>query len=296
MSASATDGTTAIHDIGYRHYSGPRLGQGYLVRSLILDGVRGAYGIGRAPRSKVMPFILFGLTTMVALIFAVLAATTEAPLELGYSEFGLSLQMLVVIYAAGQAPALVSRDLRHGVMPLYFSRPLRRVNYVLAKLVAMTIALWFFISVGVLVLYAGALLADQPFWSNTGLMARGLLSSLLQALVTAMISLVVAAYLPQRGLGVTIVIAVYLLTQIVANVVAGVAVYNDSTAGQGYALLASPFLLVAAVQHWLFHVDSGIDQYPPGAIGVVTGMTVFVAVLAGCWLALQRRYLKAVAS
>ena len=41
----------AIHDIGYRHYDGARLGASYIRRSLFVETLRGAYGLGRSARS-----------------------------------------------------------------------------------------------------------------------------------------------------------------------------------------------------------------------------------------------------
>ncbi|MFN8077918.1 MAG: ABC transporter permease subunit [Kineosporiaceae bacterium] len=286
--------TTAIHDIGYRHYDGARLAQGYLTRSLIVDGLRAAYGIGRAGKAKVMPFVLVGCMLLVALVVAVIAATTKSAPGLGYSEFGLQMQVLVVLYAAGQAPTLVSRDLRHGIMPLYFSRPLRRGRYVLSKVVAMTVATFVFVAVPVLVVYAGALLADQAFWSNTGNLGRGLVATAIQAVVVALIALTVAAYLPQRGLGLTIAIAVYIVTTIVFGVLTGVLLGTDHEAEAGWAVLASPYTTVAAVQHWVLRVESTLPFNPPGWQGGAAATALLIVVLLGCWVALQRRYRKAV--
>ena len=63
MSEPAVPATNAgeIHDIGYRHYDGPRLGAGYIQRSLFLETLRGTYGLGRAARSKIVPFALLAV-------------------------------------------------------------------------------------------------------------------------------------------------------------------------------------------------------------------------------------------
>ena len=39
--------TSIIHDIGYRHYEGRRLGRGYVLRSLYVHNLRAAFGLGR---------------------------------------------------------------------------------------------------------------------------------------------------------------------------------------------------------------------------------------------------------
>ena len=47
---------------------------------------------------------------------------------------------LLPIFVAAQAPELVVNDLRHRVLPLYFSRPIGRYDYAAAKLVALASA------------------------------------------------------------------------------------------------------------------------------------------------------------
>ena len=64
---------------------------------------------------------------------------------------------MVTIFIAAQAPELVSRDLRSHVLPLYFSRPIRRGDYPLAKYIALTAALLLLIEVPLLVTYVGTI-------------------------------------------------------------------------------------------------------------------------------------------
>ena len=42
----------------------------------------------------------------------------------------------MLIFVAIAAPNLVSADLRNHTLPLYFARPIRRLDYPLAKLIA----------------------------------------------------------------------------------------------------------------------------------------------------------------
>ncbi len=67
-----------IHDIGFRHYDGPRLGRGYLLRSLYVESLKGAFGLGRSAKSKVMPILLLVAITLPALIIALVAGLTSA--------------------------------------------------------------------------------------------------------------------------------------------------------------------------------------------------------------------------
>ncbi len=51
-----------------------------------------------------------------------------------YDFYPFQLQAPLAIFLAAQAPELLSRDQRYQVLPLYFSRPIGRSDYALAKL------------------------------------------------------------------------------------------------------------------------------------------------------------------
>ena len=72
-----------IHDIGYRHYDGPRLGRGYVQRSLFTETLRGSYGLGRAARTKVVPMLLLAAMCVPALVLVVVATVTGGGLPVG---------------------------------------------------------------------------------------------------------------------------------------------------------------------------------------------------------------------
>ena len=73
--ALATEREGAIHDIGYRHYDGPRLGASYIWRSLFVETLRGAYGLGRSARTKVMPFLLLAVMVLPAVVIGIVTST-----------------------------------------------------------------------------------------------------------------------------------------------------------------------------------------------------------------------------
>ena len=138
---SAGERAGVIHDIGYRHYDGPRLGESYVQRALFTDSLRGAYGLGRSARSKVMPMLLLAVMCLPAVVMVVVTSMIRADeLPVAYRDYPFEFQVVVAIFVAGQAPVLVSRDLRYRVVPLYFARPLGRTAYVRAKLGAMLVA------------------------------------------------------------------------------------------------------------------------------------------------------------
>lgn len=188
---------TRIHNIGYRHYDGPRLGRAYARRSLFSQSLRGAYGLGRSAKSKVLPMLLFVVMCVPALIMVAVAVTTKLKdLPVDYTRYAILLQAVIGLYLASQAPQSVSRDLRFKTVPLYFSRPIERGDYVLAKFAAMTSALFALTAAPLIVLYVGALLAKLDFAEQTKGFAQGLVSVALLSLLFAGIGLVVSAVTP----------------------------------------------------------------------------------------------------
>ena len=283
--------TGAIHDIGYRRYDGPRLSPAYIRRSLAVQSLRGAYGLGRSARSKVMPLLLLAVMTVPALIVSavvILGNADEMPLE--YASYAVHLSVVVVIFVASQAPQSVSRDLRFRVVALYFSRPLSRHGYVQAKLAAMSAAIFVLLAVPLLVLYAGALLAQLPLWTNTRDLLAGLAGAVLFAVVLASVGLLIAALTPRRGMGVAAIVAVLLVAAGVSGAVQGISQDQGNDTLSGWAGLISPFGIVDGVQVWAFGATSSVVEGPPGTVGGPVFALVAVALVAACYALLVRRY------
>jgi ABC-2 type transport system permease protein len=282
-----------IHDIGYRHYEGPRLGRRHIVWALYTDTLRGAYGFGRAARSKVVPLSLFALMCLPALIMAIFAAVTKAKeLPLGYDEYVFQLQMLVTVFLAAQAPVVVSRDLRFRVVPLYLSRPLRRDDYVLAKLAAFGTAVLVLLAAPLTILLAGALLAKMPVVDQFRGYLPGLGGAVMFAVVLSVIALVIAAMTPRRGLGVAAIVTVLVVLSGIFGIALDIAAESGAGAAAGYFGLGSPFSLVQGVQSWVLRTDSPLPEGPPGTVGGAVFTAVAVAIVAGGWGLLALRYRK----
>lgn len=288
-----SENSGVIHDIGYQHYDGARLGRQYITRALYLDSALGAYGLGRSAKSKIVPMLLFAVMCVPAFIIAVIAAVTDASqLPADYTSYLLNVQVLVAIYVASQAPASVSRDLRFRVVSLYFSRPLRRIDYVLAKYAALTTALFLFIATPLTIMFAGSLLAELPIDEQVPDYLRSLTGGLIAALVLAGIGLVIAAVTPRRGLGVAAIITVLLVLAGVGGVIQGIADDEGKDTVAGYAGLISPFTLVDGVQAAVLGAESALPAEPPGTTGAIVFVLVTVAIIAGCFGALLMRYRK----
>jgi ABC-2 type transport system permease protein len=285
--------TGVIHDIGFRHYDGPRLGRSYLLRSLYLESLKGTYGLGRSAKSKVMPALMLVAMTLPALIIALVAGLTNADsLPLAYTAYAYDLQIVIAVFVAAQCPVSVSRDLRFRVMPLYFSRPLSRSDYVVAKMAAMTSALFVLIALPVVVLYAGALLSGLPFWAQTRGALCGLVGAALFAAVLAGIGLVIASITPKRGFGIAAIIAVLVVLTLVGGILQQLTLDGGHRSLAGYFGVISPFDLVDGVETWLFGGDSNSLIGPPGNLGGVVFVLIAVGLVAASYITLQVRYRK----
>lgn len=284
----------AIHDIGYRHYDGPRHGARYIQRSLFVETLRGTYGLGRSARSKVMPFLLLGLMVLPAVVMGIITSyvgLTAVPVP--YTDYVMLVQLVVTIFVGSQSPAVMSRDLRFRVASLYFCRPLSRRQYVQAKLAGMTVALFILMGLPVTLLFCSALLAELPLDEQVPDYLRAMAGVAIHAVVLAAVGLLVAALTPRRGLGVAAVVAVLLVLSGMELTVRGLASAFGNDTFLGYTGLISPYTLVDGVVTGALGADSSGGQAPPGALGTVLFTLVTVVLLAACYSALVARYRKA---
>ncbi|WP_319463934.1 ABC transporter permease [Micromonospora sp. RTP1Z1] len=241
--------TGVIHDIGYQRYTGPRLGRRHVFGALYLHGLRTAFGLGRTAKAKIFPWLVVGVVTLVA------AGVTAVRSQIGqvvmtYAQFADAMSWLVIFFVAVAAPELVSRDLRSGVLPLYFSRPLPRGDYALAKLLALVTALWLLLGGPQLVMFLGAAFTTKTgmrgVWNELLDLLPGLLYAGLWAVVFASIGLLVASLTGKRAFAAGGIVAVFLMT---TPIVATLSVMPSRTVNE-LALLASPPTLVQGVGVW----------------------------------------------
>lgn len=208
--------------------------------------------------------------------------------------YAVYLQVVIGLYLAAQAPQSVSRDLRFKSVPLYFSRPIERVDYVASKFAAMAAALFILTGVPLLILYIGALLAKLDFLDQTKGLGQGLVAVVLLSLLFAGIGLVVSAVTPRRGFGVAAVIAVLTIPYGAVSAVQGIAFVQGNESAVGWLGLFSPITLIDGVQSTFL---GGSSSFPNG-LAPTTGagfvyLLVTLAVIVGCYGLLMRRYRKA---
>jgi ABC-2 type transport system permease protein len=285
---------TRIHDIGYRNYDGPRLGRAYARRSLYSQSLRGAYGLGRSVKSKVLPMLLFAVMCVPAAIMVAVAVATKAKeLPVEYTRYAILMQAVISLYVASQAPQSVSRDLRFKTVPLYFSRPIETADYVRAKYAALASAMFILTAAPLLVLYVGALLAKLDFAHQTKGFAEALVSVALLSLLFAGIGLVIAAVTPRRGFGIAAVIAVLIISYGAVSTLQAIADARNNTGAIPWIGLFSPVTLIDGVQTAFL----GATSSAPGGVGPGTGegivyVLAVLGLIAAAYGLLLRRYKK----
>ena len=285
-----------IHDIGYRHYEGPRPGRAAIIRALGWHSLRSAFGIGRGAKAKIIPVIAFSLMCLPAVVNAVAVARGGKRI-VDYDTYIFQLRVLVmIIFVAAQAPELVSRDLRSHVLPLYFSRPLRRLDYPLAKLGAFILACLALLEIPLLLLYVGTVSQAHgggAIWAQTRALIPGLLVGLAWAVLLASIGLVLASLSGRRAYATGSIAICFFLSWALAGLLRGVTSENGMGAGAGARLsgLVSPFTVLDGLRQWLGGTSPG-PLPPPGDLGVLYGV-LFLLMLAAAVGGLAARYRKA---
>ena len=315
--AAASDGGV-IHDIGYRRYDAERYGRPGIVAALTWHSFRAAFGLGRGAKAKIVPLVALIALCLPAVLSA-FAMSRGNPRLVDYDTYSPPLRDIVMtIFVAVQAPELVSRDLRSRVLPLYFARPIKTIDYPLAKYLAFTAACLVMTEVPLLLLYGGSIAnvhGGAAVWAQTRALIPGLLVGLMWAVVLAAVSLFLASLSGRRAFATGAVAITLLLTFTLAEILlqveaptqsAQVQIANNGAVGQKLihvvvaapsladkvAGLFSPFTLFDGVRMWLGGTDPADNVLNPGGFGVVYAL-VLVIITALCLAGLAARYRKA---
>jgi ABC-2 type transport system permease protein len=286
------DTAGVIHDIGYQRYAGARLGRRYVFGSLYLHGLRAAFGLGRSAKAKIFPWFLVGVMGLTAIIVTAVKAQIGETI-LTYTQFADAMSWLTIFFVAVVGPELASRDIGTGVLPLYFSRPLRRSDYAFARLAALVSAVFLLLGGPQLLMFLGNAFATadgmKGVWNELTDLLPGLAYAGIWALVYAGVALLIASLTGKRAFGAGGIVAVFLMT---APIVATLLALPSQTAND-LAGLASPASIVQGTGVWLFRDqlitsdDVGGDFI--GDFGPLYGATAALLV-AGCVLLLLARY------
>ncbi|HEU5324639.1 MAG TPA: ABC transporter permease subunit [Candidatus Limnocylindria bacterium] len=289
MSASPETAGT-IYDIGYRHYDGPRLGRRGAVSAIVRAGLRALFGLGRSGRAKILPWGTLALALLPAVIAVAIRVLAGDIIELySYDNYLWEIGALLPIFLAAQAPELVVNDVRHSVLPLYFSRPISRLDYVLAKGGALALALLSITLLPVLLLFLGRVLAAEDivaaFGDEAGSLVKIVGNALLHAVVLASIGLAICAVAGRRAYAAGAVLALFLIGGVVSA-----SFQEQGGALADWAPFVNPLSILDGTREWLF---GGVSPNSPVRAADVPGPMYAVAtliLLGVSWAVLAVRY------
>ena len=292
----------SIYDLGYQRYDGPRLGRLAAAGALLGQTLRAAYGIGRGGKAKVIPFGLLVLAVLPALLAVGIAALIsqagpagnglENASPISHATYHGLTATLVMLFCAAQASELFGRDQRYGVLPLFFSRAITRIDYALARVGGLFLALFAITMLPQLVLTVGSVLAASD--PVTGVVEeaadvpRYLLQSALTAGLLAGVASVIAAWTPRRAYATAAIIAVFIIPPIIVTLVARLGVGDLAQ----LLVLASPADILDGTNAAIF---GSVPDSPAVAAINLPGWAYVAAALGGIGASIAlvvRRYLR----
>lgn len=281
-----------IYDLGYRHYTGGRLGRRGTLTTLYVHGLRAVFGLGRKATAKILPIGLAVLAFIPAVIQLGVGALTNrlnTDIELfKHEDYFDYVQVILVLFCAAVAPELVGRDQRSRTLSLYFSRSLTRLDYVLAKLAALVTAMLVLTLGPQVLLYIGnGMIGDDvPGYlrDSWDLVPPILAGALVVSVAIASAGLAIAAYLPRRAYASTAIVGAYLLTLAAGNIL----METIAPSAARWAQLVGPLSWEGAIA-WLFRVPLTGGPFDDGRLdGWIYLAAIAVLSVAAVALAVRR--------
>jgi ABC-2 type transport system permease protein len=267
------DSTSAIHDLGYRRYTGERVGARGAWSALFVQSLRAMFGLGRPAKAKVIPSFVMAVTVLPALAVITAASASQGQVPIRYGQLIGGQLLLFVLFLAAQAPEVLSRDQQHRLLPLLFTRDVTPMLYAWARAGAIFTAVFLVALAPLLLLYIGEIgIAKDPaaaFRLMGGKLGPVLAQSTLSALAMSGIGASLASLTPRRAYATASIFGLFLL-------LAAVATGLDDLAGVSLrsAELLDPIRTMQTMAMLLFgETNRGMELNPPESIGVYIALT-----------------------
>ena len=263
--ASTTAGRAAgtIYDLGYQHYSGPRFGRWHVIRTLAAFSYRAAFGRNRGPKAQVLPLIVMCFVFLPAVIQVGMASALGSTDIISYATYLPAVTFFLALFAAAQAPEVIVADRQYGVLSLYLSRSLSTTDYVLAKLLAFTGAMFTLTFTPQLLLFIGKIIVSADpwlMWTNTYKDLWPIFGgTFIAACYMAFIGLSLAAFSARRAYASASVIAFFVFMPAIAGIVRAIIQNPDD---RRYATLGNPFLVISGFANWLWDIHANARTAP----------------------------------
>ena len=262
---STTAGRAAgtIYDLGYQHYEGPRYGRWHVIRTLTAFSFNAAFGSGRGPKARIVPLIVTVLLFLPAIVQIGMASAFGQPQLISYAQYLPAVVFFLALFTAAQAPEVIVADRQYGVLSLYLSRSLSVYDYIAAKLLAFTGALFVLTFGPQLVLFTGKILISVAPWTTLTNTYKDLWpiagGTFIAACYMAFIGLALAAFSARRAYASAAVMAFFVLMPALRGILMVIIQNPDN---RRYAILTNPFLVITGFANWLWDIQASAQVAP----------------------------------
>jgi ABC-2 type transport system permease protein len=275
-----------IFDRGYLHYGGPRLGQWHAIWALARYSMARALGIRRPWTAKIIPMLLYAAVAIPVLIAIGIRAFLPAFEFLDYASFFGAIFLLVGIFVAMIAPELMSSDRHDRLLPLYFSRPIGRSSYVVAKLLAAGLLTLSMSVVPAVVLWVGnGLLAEEPLPAlrdSLDDLGRIVIAGTMIAFYLGAIALMISSFTGRKSIAVGVIILGFVLSESLSLAIAEA--LRDQPDLARWVSAISPSRTIATLVGRLFDEPDLVADIPLNAtLGVMAAVIVICCTMMFAW-------------
>ena len=291
MSANTTTPATQrnygeIFDRGYLHYDGPRLGIPAAIWALARYSMARAIGIRRPWTAKIIPFLIYAAVLIPVALAIGIRAFVPAFNFLSYGEFFGAIFILEGIFVALIAPEMVSTDRHDKMLPLYFSRPIGRNAYVLAKLLGTGLLTLSISLVPVIIMWIGnVLLAGDPalaFREGLDDLGRIAVAGVLIAFYLGAIGLMISSFTGRKSVAVGVIILGFVLSESLAFAISEA--LQDQPDLARWTFVLSPSLTIATMVDGLFgNVEISADVPLAVVLGVMAAVIAICCLIMFAW-------------
>jgi ABC-2 type transport system permease protein len=261
--ASAPRAAGTIYDLGYQHYDGPRYGRWHVIRTLASFSFSAAFGRGRGTKAQVIPAIIMVLVLLPAIIQVGVASALGEPDLISYANYLSAVTFFLALFAAAQAPEVTVTDRQYGVLSLYLSRSLSTADYVAAKLIAFTGAMFALTLVPQMILFSGKIIVSVTPWTTFTTTYKDLWpivgGTFIAACYMAFIGLALASFAARRAYASASVIAFFVFMPAIGSIANAIIQNPDD---RRYTILAQPFMVMTGFANWLWDVHTSPRAVP----------------------------------
>jgi ABC-2 type transport system permease protein len=251
-----------IFDRGYQHYDGPRRGRKGAITSLMGYSMKRAMGIRKSWTAKILPFLLYVAVTIPLIVMIGISAIVPDLEFASYSGYLQAIFLIVGIFVGTAAPEMICIDRHERTLPLYFSRAINRVDYVVAKVVAMSLLTMTMTVIPSILLWLGRqLTADgvgQAMRDNIGDLGRVIFVGVMTALVLSTLGLAISSFTNRKGVAITVIIISFVVLTAMANI--GIEVLDEMEWSRYLVGLHLPLLFLGLSSHLFGDVDDYVVE------------------------------------